>query len=232
MKIIIPILFSILFCVSFSAAQAPAADTTDNQFWNETQVIFPLVKKKDAKGKSIDKLSFFLNGNLRIGQDFRHFVDERIGFGFIYKANKYVSLTPSYIYVAQQPTPTRKLYESRLRFAVGLENHWKNFAMDDRNLVEYRLRNSTADSVRYRNKFRFAVPVKKDDKEIFTPYAADEVYYDFHLKAISRNELTLGVTRKLTSNLSADFFYLWQTNKTGSPKNVNVFGINLKIKID
>jgi len=32
--------------------------------------------------------------------------------------------------------------------------------------------------------------------------------------------------------MAADFFYLFQANKTGSLKQLNVFGINLKIKID
>jgi len=232
MKRIFSVLFIALICVVEAIAQAPAADTTDNQFWNETQISFPVIKKKEASGKTTEKLSFFVNGNLRFGQNISRFIDERAGFGFTYRQNKYLTFTPSYIYIAQQPAPGRKLFESRLRFAVGLENRWKKFAVDDRNLVEYRFRNNSADSVRYRNRLRVVYPVKKNDKELFAPFAADEVFYDFRAKAFSRNELSFGVTRKLTPNISADVFYLWQVNKTGSPRNLNVIGVNLKIKID
>jgi hypothetical protein len=228
---LLPLFISLVLCALPGFAQT-AADNNDIQFWNETQVIFPVIKKKDLSGKATEKLSFFLNGNLRFGQNIRHFADERIGFGFIYRQNKYLTFTPSYIYIAQQPAPGRRAFESRLRFAVGLENRWKKFAVDDRNLVEYRFRNNTADSVRYRNKLRFVYPVKKEKKELFAPFAANEIYYDFRAKAFSRNELSLGVTRKFNPNVSADFFYLWQVNKTGSPRKLNVIGVNLKIKID
>lgn len=207
-------------------------DNNDIQLWNETQVIFPVIKKKDAAGKTVEKLSFFINGNLRFGQNIRRFADERIGFGFTYRQNKHLTFTPSYIYIAQQPASGGKLFESRLRFAVGLENRWKKFAVDDRNLVEYRFRNNTADSVRYRNKLKVVYPVKRGDEELFVPFAANEVFYDFRAKAFSRNELSFGVTRKLTPDISADFFYLWQVNKTGSPRKLNVIGVNLKIKVD
>lgn len=220
----------IFICSLPGLAQVP--DNNDLQFWNETQVSFPVIKKKDADGKTTEKLSFFFNGNLRVGRNISRFIDERAGFGFTYRQNKYLTFTPSYIYIAQQPAAGPRLFESRLRFAVGIENRRKKFSIDDRNLVEYRLRNNAADSVRYRNKLRFVYPVKKDDKEIFAPFAANELFYDFRAKAFSRNEISLGVTRKLNPNVSADVFYLWQVNKTGSPRKVNVIGVNLKIKID
>jgi hypothetical protein len=225
------LLLILLFLCSLPGL-SQVSDINDVQFWNETQVIFPVIKKKDNAGKTTEKLSFFLNGNLRIGQNIRHFADERIGFGFTYRQNKYLTFTPSYIYIAQQPVAHRSLFESRLRFAVGIENHWKKFAVDDRNLVEYRFRNNSADSVRYRNRLRFVYPVKKDGKEIFAPFAVNELYYDFRAKAFSRNEISLGVTRKLTPNISTDLFYLWQVNKTSIPRKLNVIGVNLKIKID
>ncbi|MDQ3043463.1 MAG: DUF2490 domain-containing protein [Acidobacteriota bacterium] len=207
-------------------------DNLDYQFWNETQLIFPLLKTEDDSGKTTDKLSVFLNGNLRIGSKVSRFADERIGFGFNYKHNKYLSFTPSYIYIAQQPTIGVKQYESRLRFAVNLENGWRKFSVDDKNLVEYRFRNNISNSVRYRNKLRFLYPIKKDKKEIFVPFAANEVYYDFQAKTFSRNEFSVGLIRKLNPNVTTEFFYLLRTNKSGSPKQINVFGVNLKIKID
>lgn len=232
MKKLFLFLFAIFSCLSPALSQTAATDDTDYQFWNETQLIFPLVKTKDDAGRTTEKLSIFFNGNLRIGGNVRRFVDERIGFGFDYQHNKYISFTPSYIYIAQQPAPGVKQYESRLRFAVNLGNSWRKFSIGDRNLVEYRFRHNISDSVRYRNRFRFLYPIKKDKKELFVPFAANEIFYDFQAKTFSRNEFSVGLSRKLNSNVAADFFYLLRTNRSGSLKQVNVFGVNLKIKID
>ncbi len=232
MKKLFLFLVTIFTCISPALSQMSETDNLDYQFWNETQLIFPLLKTEDDSGKTTDKLSVFLNGNLRIGSKVSRFADERIGFGFNYKHNKYLSFTPSYIYIAQQPTIGVKQYESRLRFAVNLENGWRKFSVDDKNLVEYRFRNNSSNSVRYRNKLRFLYPIKKDKKEIFVPFAANEVYYDFQAKTFSRNEFSVGLIRKLNPNVTTEFFYLLRTNKSGSPKQINVFGVNLKIKID
>ncbi len=232
MKKLFLFLVTIFTCISPALSQMSETDNLDYQFWNETQLIFPLLKTEDDSGKTTDKLSVFLNGNLRIGSKVSRFADERIGFGFNYKHNKYLSFTPSYIYIAQQPTIGVKQYESRLRFAVNLENGWRKFSVDDKNLVEYRFRNNISNSVRYRNKLRFLYPIKKDKKEIFVPFAANEIYYDFQAKTFSRNEFSVGLIRKLNPNVTTEFFYLLRTNKSGSPKQINVFGVNLKIKID
>ncbi|HEX9959544.1 MAG TPA: DUF2490 domain-containing protein, partial [Pyrinomonadaceae bacterium] len=131
-----------------------------------------------------------------------------------------------------QPYRNRKEFESRFKFAAMLENKWTRVSVRDRNLIEYRARNSRADSVRYRNKLQFNFPIHKDKKEIFAPFVADEIFYDFHDKAWTRNELTLGISRKFTPDFSADFFYLYQRNRGDVLKNVNAFGINLKFKFD
>lgn len=232
MKKVFLFLLTVCFSLTTALSQTPEADRVDNQFWHETQMDFSLKKTNDDSGETIDKLSFFLNGNLRAGSNISRFEDERIGFGFNYKLNKHVSFTPSYLYIAQQPASGGRRYESRLRFAVNVEKSWSRFSIDDRNLVEYRFRNSGADSVRYRNRLKFLYPVKKNKKELFVPFAANEIFYDFQAKNFSRNEFSVGLSRKLSSNVTTDFFYLLQTNKSGSPKQLNVFGINLKIKIN
>ncbi len=232
MKKLFLLLLVVFSCISTVSSQTSETDNLDNQFWNEMQLVFPLVKKEDESGETIDKLSLFVNGNLRFGRNISRLTDKRIGFGFDYRLNKYVSFTPSYIYIAQQSAAGVNEYESRLRFAVNLENGWKKFSVDDRNLVECRFRNSRSDSVRYRNRLRFQYPIKKDNKELFVPFAANEIYYDFQAKTFSRNEFSVGANRKLNSNVTADFFYLLRINKRDSPRQLNVFGVNQTIKID
>lgn len=218
--------------ISVFSQSASAPPTDDVQLWNETTVIFPLYKTVNAKGKQSERISLFFNGVLRLGRNVSHFTDERIGFGFDFKVNKYLSFTPAYLYVAAQPYRGRREFENRLRFSVTLEKKFKKFSVRDRNLYEYRFRNSRPDSSRYRNKFQFSLPVLKDGKEYFTPFAADEVYYDFRAKSWTRNDFSVGIGKKFNKNLSADFFYLLRNNKGNVLKYVNAFGVNLKIKID
>ena len=223
-------LFFLFF--SFTAYSQTTPPEDDVQFWNDTQVIFPLIKSKDSKGKEFDRLTFSLLGTLRVGRNVSRPVDERVGVGFDYTVNKYITLSPSYIYRAGQPYRGRKEYEHRVRFDLSLEKKWSYFSIKDRNRVEYRIRNSRGDSVRYRNKIQLKVPVKQNDKEIFAPFVADEPYYDFRENAWTRNELSAGISKKFNNNVSADFFYLWQRNRGNAFKNVNAFGVNLKFRVD
>jgi hypothetical protein len=224
-------LFTIFLCSIqiFSQTVPPESDV---QAWSEVQLTFPVIKKKDEKGKEFDQLTFFLVGNLRFGQNLRHFVDERIGFGLDFRVNKNLSLTSAYLYIAAQPLKNRREFENRLRLAATVEKKFRRFSLKDRNLFEYRIRNSRSDSTRYRNRLTFAFPVLKNDKEIFSPFAANEIYYDFSTKNVTRNEVSAGISRKINSNVSTDIFYLWRRNRGNVLTNVNVIGANLKIRID
>lgn len=218
----------LLFPIAILSQTTPIR--SDFQIWNDTSVTFPLIKSQDKKGKEFDRLTFSINGTLRFGRNVSRPVDERIGFGFNYRVNKYVSFTPDTLYRGTQPYQGRKDYESRFRFAVNLENKWKNFSLVDRNQIEYRLRNSRRDAVRYKNRLRLNVPILKDKKELFTPFVSDEPYYDFQADAWNRNELFVGIGKKINNNFSTDIFYLF-VKDTGFPKTVNGIGINLKIKV-
>ncbi len=234
MKIYTSIFAAVLFLFSFNSFSQTTSNEHDTQFWNETTLSFPIYKVKDGSGKKTEKLSGFFSGNLRIGQNSRHFADERIGFGLELKINKYLSVSPSYLYRAGQPTKNKKEYEHRVRFDINLEKKFKYFSLKDRNRIEYRIRNSKDDTTRYRNKFQLKVPIKYgDNKELFAPFVADEPYYDFRQDTWFRNEFSVGISKKLNKSTSADFFYMIQSNKNVTTlKQVDIFGINLKFKID
>lgn len=226
---ILPFSFIIFLLFSTPIFSQTTPPEKDVQIWNDTQISIPLIKSKDKK---TDRVSLIFYGALRFGRNVTHLVDERIGVGFEFRVNKYLTLTPSYIYRADQPFEGRKEYENRIRFDVGLEKKFNNFTIKDRNRIEHRFRNSRSDSTRYRNKLQLTIPVKKDGKELFAPFIADEVFYEFQSKHFSRNEFSAGINKKFNPNFSAEFFYLLQNNRVNSFKYVNVFGVNLKIKID
>lgn len=227
------ILFNLILAFNFLQAYSQLTPPrNDSQFWNETQFIIPLKIDKDNHGKEFDRVALILTTTLRVGRNWQYLVDERIGFGFDFKVNKFLTLSPSYLYRADQPYIGKSERESRFRLAATLEKKFKYFSIKDKNLIEYRDRyRNVANSTRYRNKLIFSIPITKDKKEIFTPFISDEVYYDFSVKAWTRNEISAGITKKFNNFFSGDFFYLYQRNRGNTLKNINVAGINLKFRI-
>lgn len=223
---------TLLFLVSVGSVFGQSTPPeTDFQIWSETTFVLPVVKAKDDKGKSFDRLSLLLITSLRLGQNRLAPVDERIGGGFDLVLNKHFNFTPTYLYIAGQPARGRKEFEHRLRFEVTYNHKFKNFSIKDRNRIEYRVRHSRANSVRYRNKFTLSIPVTRDGKELFTPFISDEPYYDFTAEQWSRNDFSPGIAKKFTDKLSGEFFYVWRRNRTGLPVNVHALGFNLKVKL-
>jgi hypothetical protein len=224
-----PALFFLVSAVGiFGQSTVP---DTDFQVWNETQFILPVVKSEDDKGKSFDRMSLLLITSLRLGQNRLAPVDERIGGGFDLVLNKHFNFSPTYLYIAAQPGRGRKEFEHRMRFDVTYSHKFKHFSIKDRNRIEYRVRHSRSDSVRYRNRFTLSIPINRDGKELFTPFIADEPYYDFTAEQWSRNDLSPGIAKKFTDKLSGEFFYLWRRNRSGLPKDVHAVGFNLKVKV-
>lgn len=205
----------------------------DIQFWNETKVYFGSIRRTDKNGEKKNFISPHFMGMIRIGQDLKHFVNERIGFGVDIALNDYVKFTPSYYYVAEQKTKNDKAIEHRLRFDLTASKKWSKFGLSNRNRIEYRRRNSKSDSARFRNKTKLDFPIKNEEgKERFAPFVANEPFYDFSKKEWGRNEFSVGVGKKLNSNVSAEFFYLLQLNKGSVHKRVNAFGVNFKVSLD
>jgi len=224
---------ALLTLVVLRASSAACAQTpeTDFQIWNETNFVLPVVRSKDEQGKTVDRLSLLLLTNLRLGQNRAAPVDERIGVGLEIPLNKYFTFTPAYLYVATQPGRFRREFEHRIRFELGYAYKFNKFTFKNRSRVEYRVRNSNKDTVRFRNQFSIHVPVRKNDKELFVPFISTEPYYDFTLKRWTRNDFAIGITRKLNDRVTAMFFTGWRHNTLGLPRDVFPVGMNLKIKL-
>lgn len=190
------------------------------------------MKTKDKSGNDVDRLSLLTLGTLRLGQNRLYPVDARVGAGFDLRINRYFNFSPTYVYRRDEAVRNRKEYEHRLRFDMTIGNKWKKFSIKDRSRVEFRVRNSRGDSARYRNKFTFAFPVRHKGKEIFSPFVADEWYYDFTAKDFTTNEFSGGISRKLTGNTSADIFYVRRDFNNQQLRYLNGIGVNLKIRID
>jgi hypothetical protein len=230
-KNIVPAILILVLLTGFAFSQEP--NEHDIQVWNETKVYFGAIKKQDSAGKEQKILSPHLIGVIRIGQNVKHFVNERIGFGVDVRLNKYFKFTPSYLYVAEQKTRNKKAFEHRVRFDLTGSKKWGKVNLSQRGRVERRIKNSGDDSTRFRTKTKVAFPLKNSDgKEIVTPFVANETYYDFSKKEWSRNELAGGIGKKFSKKLSGEFFYMLQKNTGTTLRTMNIFGANFKITLD
>lgn len=229
MRLIKTLVAGLALVFAFNNISFSQAPETDFQIWNETTFVKPVLKTKDSKGKEVARLSLLFFGTLRLGQNRAFPVDKRVGTGFELRLSDSFTFTPTYLYRSGNPGRNVKEYEHRIRFDLTYQKKWKHVAIKNRDRVEYRARNSRADSVRFRNKFTFMVPVKRDGNEIFTPFISTEPYYDFSAKNWASHELWAGIARKLSKSVTAEFFYVRRDNRTGAPRHINGVGANIKI---
>lgn len=222
-KIIVPLIL-LVFC-SFAQAQKLPEDT---QIWTSTQFVVGLKKGKDKKGKEIDKLALLLELTNRFGDDVSRPVDQRAAAFLEYRFSNFFRLTSGYLYQKATTLRTGKNYESRFIIAGTFDRKAGDINLRSRIMAERKFRNSRADTTNYKFLLQAGIPVKYNKKEIFAPYVANEAYYDTLSKTWSRNEFKVGLTRKLTTRLTGDIYYIRVDTR---PFNINGLGLHLRVKI-
>jgi Protein of unknown function (DUF2490) len=193
---------------------------SDNQQWTDVQLAAPVTSTVD----------FNILGVLRIGRDFSHPVDERIGAGFTVRFGKYVTVAPNYLHIGMQPFRGRKVWENRLSLPVTFRFSLDKFRLSDRNLIERRLRNSGAKSTRYRNRFQVEHPIGPDKLKL-SLFLADEVFYDWSVDRWVRNRFTIGGSKVFNAHFTQDFYYLRQNDGVSLPGDLNVIGTTLRFRL-
>jgi hypothetical protein len=234
-RILVTLFFTLLAAVAVSAQTTATIETTsssataataaavtppteDHQFWNEFQLVKHTGKKTDL----------VLIGVLRIGRDWARPVDERVGVGYAFKLNKFLTVMPTYLHVEYQPYPTRVIHEERLVLNVTGKASLGKFTFTDRNLIERRVRPSVKDFTVYRNRLQIDHPAHLGHFA-FKPYVADEVWHSTQTGARGefgwfRNRISVGMIKQLTEHLSGDIFVLYQSDGLSRPGNIPVVG--------
>jgi len=214
-------LLSVLCLLCLSVANISAqTDRTDNQFWTDVQIAAPVTKNFD----------FNILGTLRIGRDWSHPVDERIGAGFTYRLGKYLTVSPHYLHIAMQPVPGRRIWENRLVLPVTLRFSAGNFRISDRNQIERRMRNSGVKANRYRNRFQVEHPIGDKDWQL-SLFVADEVFYDWAVDRWVRNRFSVGGTKVFNKHFTQELYYLRQNDGVSIPGDLNVLGTTLRFRL-
>lgn len=210
----------ILFLSGQVAPQSPQSEPReDTQSWNEIELSVPLNKKVD--------LEFY--GQLRVGRHLSHLVDERAGFGFSFKPNKYLTIEPGYRYIAAQPVAGKSTRENRLSLEATVSVPIKGFTISDRNLIDRRLR-SSGNTTQYRNRLQVEHPFTVKSTE-FKAFIADEVFYDSVERAWIRNRFSIGVSRKFSERYTGEIYYLRQNDGFSRPGDLNVIGTTFRVRL-
>src|SRR6266850_5028708 len=182
----------VALCTVTAVAQSRVPET-DNQSWNDFQITIPLEQKLD----------FTLQATLRLGDNVSQSVDQRYGFGIILKPNKYLSLPAFYFHREARPPNGRHEYEDRLTLGATVRFPAGKFTISDRNWFERRWRHPQVNAWRYRNRLQVEHPFKLN-KEKFTWFVSDEVFYDWSLRVWPRNRAAVGITHPFNKHLTLE----------------------------
>ena len=208
-----------LLCLSVANTSAQI-DRTDNQFWTDVQITAPVTKNFD----------FNILAGLRIGRDFSHLVDERIGAGFTFRLGSHVTISPNYLHIGMQPFPRRRIWENRLTLPVTLRFNAGDFRISDRNQFERRMRNSGIKANRYRNRLQVDHPIGDKDWQL-SLFIADEVFYDWAVDRWVRNRFLVGGTKVFNKHFTQELYYLRQNDGVSLPGDLNVLGTTLRFRL-
>jgi hypothetical protein len=198
-------------------SQVPKADT---ETWNDLQLTIPLTRQVD----------FLVQGTVRIGGNLTTPVDERWGFGFNYKAQKYITLNELYFHREATPPNGRHEYEDRLSFGATLNIPVGRFTLVNRNWFERRWRHPQVDAWRYRDRVRLEHPFKLH-KQQFTYFVSDEVFYDWSLHDWVRNRFGVGANHAFNKHFTLEVYGMRQNDGRTRPGDINIMGTVMRFRL-
>ena len=180
----------------------PAEARDDWQLWLEQKWSVKLTQAVKLIGKTEE----------RYRSDMSDFYSQIASVGLSWKALPWLKLEPHYYYQWTEQSG-RDTNENRVFLNVTPSWSWGRVRVEDRNRIVFRHLNGR-DDWNYRNRSRIAVEVGRGWYEI-QPYVADEVFYGARAGEWNRNRFFLGLEKPLTKQLSADCYYMIQSDRTG-----------------
>lgn len=224
MKIYIGFIIGLFFV--FNTTLSGQTEGIDTQVWNVNTVEFPLDRKNE-------KLTGLILSDLRVEENVSYLADIRLGFGVNYDATENLSIQSSYLFRTIRSSGSSNRYEHHLRFDVTPAKKFKNFSIDNRFRLEHRIRTGgREDNTFYRNRARLRVPVKSGEKTIVTPFISNDISFDLRNVRVFRNDLSMGINRKINDSISLNLFYQYRRNFQTGTKHENVIGSGFVITLD
>ena len=214
----------ILVSASFAQSGAPPRFETDFQFWNDTQLIVPLDKKKNWNAVVLVLV--------RLGDTGKTTTDARIGGLLTRRVNKYLTVGGGYLYRYANPTFRQPRYESRyLGIATTTVPFDKKWTLLNRSMYQYESRYARPNATVLRQRFWLKREVTIREKKI-EPFVSFEAFYDFRLKNFARYRTQAGFTRRFNEKFAADFYYVRQDETGGGTRPGTLNGIGSSFRVN
>lgn len=155
--------------------------------------------------------------------------------GFKSADERYVTLDPAYSAAKwlKLGAELRHVFggaENRLSLVPVLKAKLGSYSFDDRNKIEYRMRDKKGNSFRYRNRLKVTRNLAVSGFE-FAPFASDEIFYDFSKSEFSRNEFVIGAKTKVAKQISLSVYYLLQSAIQKSWDSTHFIGAGIDVAI-
>jgi hypothetical protein len=211
---------AVLLAVILAGAGQSYAKDEDVGTWNANDV--EKAFNKDWKIKAGEETKF------REGLGLCYF-DEHVGVQ--YRLKQFLFLGAEYLQVREKKTVGEKeewLRESRPRIYATLQHSVLGFLFENRNLVEFRIKEDAVDSLRYRELVGVTAPYQWTRFKI-QPYATNEIFFETHRAGLVQDRLICGFKMQIYKELSGAIYCMRQFEKSKNHWNeYNIIGTGLK----
>lgn len=204
--------FSLLLMAAIALAWTAVAQASDDwQYWNQLVLTH----------RFTDRLSLALTSDQRFEDDFSHFYFYSGMIVPTLRLAEGVSVGAGYRR-EQKEMDEQWMAENRLLLPLTLEWVPRPWVLQWRNQLEYRDL-ETRDRWRIRERLQIERPVKVGTL-VVTPYASEEVFYDFTVEQRNQNRLVVGLSLPLRERVNLSVFYLNKAEKNGDWSTINALG--------
>lgn len=195
--------------------QAFAGD--DWQYWNGIKLKHALHEQWDARIKF----------EQRVTGDLSEFGLHNYAPRLVYKPTRHLQYAIGYKY-EREKVASRWREEHRLEQILTLKGSWLGFKGSVGTRFEYRSLDGD-EKWRWREKVKISHPMVLGGVEV-VPYLSEEFFYDFKTDEYNQNRGVVGVTKKLSSSVALDLYYMYKTSlKSSGWSGVNIFGTGMTI---
>lgn len=212
-----------LLLVQGVAVASPAKDE-DFGVWNG----YDVEKKLNSEWK------------MKVGEEFRFrehngLYYEETHVGADYKPFKYLSLGAEYQQIIssrwnQKEKHNRWYWDSVPRIHITPQLPYKGFLLENRNMLEFRIRQDARFAMRYRNLTTLTAPWKWTRFE-FQPYTANEIFLETQRNGMIEDRLYGGLKIHWWGPVYGSIYYLRHSTKNAVAKwtALNILGTSLKV---
>ncbi len=208
--------------ISSPRADATPAENGDFGSWN----FYDIEKKLNSKWK------------MKIGEELRfrehnglYYEETRVGVD--YKPIQYLALGIEYQQIASSRWKNKQnmwYWEEVPRIYLTPQLPFKGFLLEDRNMLEFKIKQEAENALRYRNLVFLTAPWKWTPFE-FQPYTANEIFIETGKKGMYEDRFFAGFKAHWWGPVYGSIFYLRHSTKSSIGKwtSLNILGTGLRV---